>query len=414
MINTIKSIFKIFLSLILLTFLFEGCVLDSLGGKPVAKLSCNVKEVQVGGYCILDSEGSNSGEGDKLIYKWEESENNPAHTVFVGWEKQNIGFTVAGTYTYYLTINNGIENSNTKKVEITVNPREGDIFEDPALEAQVRCTLGMPTEELTNESFLIVDSLRGVTASTRDIYSLNGLDKCTNMKFLEMALQNITNISEISDMVDLEYLCLSQNRKIEDISALQNLTKLKELDLMANIIKDISPLLNLTNLEYLHMTENPIEDLSPLRNLYNLEELWISYVKDNDLSFIKDLDKLYLFWMGHSNLDNIYYLSDRENLSAVNLSYNKISDISPLMNLKKLELIYLNDNNIEDISALENLINVKRIVMPGNNIKDITPLVNNAGLGEGDLLVISDNPLNEQAYNEYIPALIARGVTVYY
>lgn len=404
----------LYIPLMLLSCLYIGCIFDPFYGRPIARISCSEKEIKVGSYCVIDSEGSYSGEGDKLIYKWEEDDDNPVSTVFCGWEKQKIGFTVAGTYIYYLTINNGIENSNTKKAKITVNPRESIVFEDPALEAQVRCTLGMPTEELTDEILLSVDSLRALTAYTREINSLSGLEKCINMKFLVMALQNIADISAVSGMVDLEHLCLSQNKKIEDISVLQNLTKLKELDLMANLINDISPLSNLTNLEYLHMTENPIEDLSPLSNLYNLEQLWISYVNDNDLSFIQDLDKLYFFWMTSSNLNNIEYLSDKENLRALNLSYNRIGDITPLKDLEKLELIYFRDNNIEDISALEGLINVKRIVIPGNNITDISPLVNNSGLGEGDLLVITDNPLNEQAYNEHIPALMARGVAVYY
>jgi len=49
-----------------------------------------------------------------------------------------------------------------------------------------------------------------------------------------------------------------------------------------------------------------------------------------------------------------------------------------------------------------------------NQIGDVKPLVDNTGLGDGDEVWLSENPLSEQSINEYIPALEARGVTVYY
>jgi hypothetical protein len=49
-----------------------------------------------------------------------------------------------------------------------------------------------------------------------------------------------------------------------------------------------------------------------------------------------------------------------------------------------------------------------------NHISDISPLVDNTGLGEGDWVDLRGNPLSEQSINEYIPALEARGVQVYY
>ena len=49
-----------------------------------------------------------------------------------------------------------------------------------------------------------------------------------------------------------------------------------------------------------------------------------------------------------------------------------------------------------------------------NQIEDISPLVANTGLGEGDEVILIDNPLNNQALNEQVPALKSRGVTVYY
>lgn len=47
-----------------------------------------------------------------------------------------------------------------------------------------------------------------------------------------------------------------------------------------------------------------------------------------------------------------------------------------------------------------------------NQISDISPLVSNSGIGEGDVVALEGNPLNDEAYDVHIPALIERGVKV--
>ena len=49
-----------------------------------------------------------------------------------------------------------------------------------------------------------------------------------------------------------------------------------------------------------------------------------------------------------------------------------------------------------------------------DQIGEMKPLGDNAGLGEGDYINRSRNPVSEQSVNEYIPARQARGVTVDY
>jgi hypothetical protein len=49
-----------------------------------------------------------------------------------------------------------------------------------------------------------------------------------------------------------------------------------------------------------------------------------------------------------------------------------------------------------------------------NQISDIAPLVSNAGLATGDTVDLRSNPLSPSSVNVYIPALQARGVTVFW
>ena len=50
--------------------------------------------------------------------------------------------------------------------------------------------------------------------------------------------------------------------------------------------------------------------------------------------------------------------------------------------------------------------------LANNQISDISPLVGNSGIGKGDGVDLTGNPINDEAYNVHIPALIERGVIV--
>ena len=68
--------------------------------------------------------------------------------------------------------------------------------------------------------------------------------------------------------------------------------------------------------------------------------------------------------------------------------------------------------NISDLTGLEGAINLTSLSLSGNSISDISPLVANTGLGSGDVVNVSENPLNSASINTHIPALQTRGVTV--
>jgi Leucine-rich repeat (LRR) protein len=63
---------------------------------------------------------------------------------------------------------------------------------------------------------------------------------------------------------------------------------------------------------------------------------------------------------------------------------------------------------------LANLTNLTRLDLGDNQISDIYPLVQNDGLGEGDVVYLWGNPLSYDSINIYIPELQAKGVIVYY
>ena len=96
-------------------------------------------------------------------------------------------------------------------------------------------------------------------------------------------------------------------------------------------------------------------------------------------------------------------------LNAENAAINDLTGLETATNLQYLNLI---GNAITDISPLTGLTNLKVLRLEGNAISDLSPLVANVGLGNGDKVVVNDNPLSETSINSYLPVLVDRGVWV--
>ncbi|MBN2411203.1 leucine-rich repeat domain-containing protein, partial [candidate division KSB1 bacterium] len=291
------------------------------------------------------------------------------------------------------------------------NPNLHSLFADPNLEIAIRYTLKIPTDELTDNNLLSVDSLQPV-AGLEDITLLDGLEHCKNLVYLEMGLQNITDISALETLTKLKRVGLDQNRKIENITPLANLTDLEWLNLDSNLIEDISPLKNLTKLIYLNLQYNSITDISVLKNIKNLRELWMSQASINDLFYISHMNKLEHLWLNKCGINNIINITNLTNIKVLKLAWNNIDDISSLRNLEKLEWLALEMNKITEISSLKKLYNLRYVRLWDNQISDIKPLVDNPAINKGDIVGLNGNPLNEKSINEYIPILQSRGVYV--
>ena len=268
---------------------------------------------------------------------------------------------------------------------------------DANLRAAIEAALGKASGAPITQAEMA--TLTRIDAPNEGIRSLTGLEHAINLTRLELGgawadgewvnSNDISDLAPLSNLTNLTWLFLSNN-SISDISALSNLTNMTTMGLDVNSISDISALANLANLESLSLNNNSNSDISALSNLTNLESLSLD---DNSISDISAL----------SNLTNLVDLS---------LWYNSISDISALANLTNLTWLYLNWNSISDISALTNLTNLQLLGLGDNSISDISPLVSNTGLGSGDTVDLTDNPLSSTSRNTHIPTLQRRGVTV--
>ena len=241
-----------------------------------------------------------------------------------------------------------------------------------------------------------------------DISPLSGL---TNLEVLGLRENSISNISAVRGLINLTRLELSVN-PITDISAVMGLTNLTELYLRSNSISNISAVARLTNLRGLFLSGNTVSNISPLSGLNNLTGLFLSDNAVSNISPLSGLNNLTHLTLSGNSISNISPLSGLNNLTWLDLDNNSISDISVLSGLNNLTWLDLWGNAITDISALSGLVFLTRLYLSNNSISDISPLVANTGLGSGDFVDVSENPLNAASINTHIPALESRGVTV--
>lgn len=101
-------------------------------------------------------------------------------------------------------------------------------------------------------------------------YNNHGFDG--NLEFLEKC----RNLEQIS----IGCACCG---KIENLKPLENLTKLKYIDLDRHNISDISSLSKLDKLETLILWGNPIKSIKPIVHLQNLKNVQFSVVDDDEV-----------------------------------------------------------------------------------------------------------------------------------
>ncbi len=204
--------------------------------------------------------------------------------------------------------------------------------------------------------------------------------------------KNISDITPLGYLTNLQYLHLNQNR-ISNISPLSNLPYLIKLNLGWNQIVDISPLRSLTNLQELYLQENQLVDISPLAELTNLDELDLWGNQIVDITPLSGLTKLIVLRIYHNQIVDITPLSGLTNLVVLRAGENNIVDVSPLEGLVKLKELELYQNNIVDITPLATLIRLMELSISDNNIVDLTNIFH---------LFYEDGPGGQQYVNPFI------------
>lgn len=281
--------------------------------------------------------------------------------------------------------NNRIEFADTgleKAVREAIDKEKGDIFNKDVQNLQVLDASGKNIKNLEGIGALI--ELRELDLEDNFVDSVSPLKETVKLQDLSLRNNEITNLEKIDfqDIIhlNLKRLSLRHNVKrdskgkgtrLEDISLLNKMVFLEELELRDNHIKDLRPISNLRKLEDLDIRENKFTSIEPLETLTRLEKLNIRENKIESLESLRYLSRLtYLNIHSDDKLKSLDAIKNLVNLESLIMPNLEIEDINFLKKLTKLQRINAIDTNIEEFDRDI----IEELLTKGALQEDVRPL----------------------------------------
>ena len=132
---------------------------------------------------------------------------------------------------------------------------------------------------------------------------------CKHLRALDLGHNDLTDLTWIGKLTDLEVLILADNPHLVDASPLANLTKLHYLELfMCPLVEDYSFLCRLPNLEELNLARNDgLTDLSFLEYLPKMKFLMIKFSgvsEEEYLAWQERMPETRIVYIGYGDLES--------------------------------------------------------------------------------------------------------------
>lgn len=169
----------------------------------------------------------------------------------------------------------------------------------------------------------------------------NKTDVLSNLKNLNYVILNEDNLTDISGLTsspNLEFIDLSNSKKLKDISPLSKLKNIKLIDVSYTQISSLKGLENSTKLHGVCVSKSPLQNLDSLVNAENLYFIHASECGElKNINGLKNSLKLKeIFLHGSSSLLSLSGIENCHDLRKISLSRSGISNLDSLINCKKI------------------------------------------------------------------------------
>ncbi|CAL6010461.1 leucine-rich_repeat domain-containing protein [Hexamita inflata] len=171
------------------------------------------------------------------------------------------------------------------------------------------------------------------------------------LKELYVSENNITDISYISNFVDLQILWLGNNKQLQTIGPLKFCTQLTQLVIVTTNVSDIWPLQFMKNLKTLDMYETKVVDLHPLQHLNKLENISANDTRIIDVSPLSKLTQLNSLDFRNSKITNVDTLKHHQNFSEYKFSDQKVPTPDELKFYNKIISVHNSHKQFRKIQA---------------------------------------------------------------
>ncbi len=257
-------------------------------------------------------------------------------------------------------------------------------FTDINFENAVREAVGKKVESVYVSD---VQKLTTFSARVCGISNISEIMYFTNLEYLDLRGNHITNFMPIGNLRNLKYLDISKNFSVVsgnkekglDLTPIQNLVLLETLIASGNLITDITPLSGLICLKELDLQNNRLTDVSPLASCTALESLNLSSNYGinsttmneqgvSSIACVSGMTKLHTLLVGNNILTSLAGVEGLTELKYVDITQNYVMDLSPLAGCTQLDTLIAQNNNLLDISGLANHPTIRELDVQVNRI----------------------------------------------
>jgi internalin A len=260
----------------------------------------------------------------------------------------------------------------------------------------------------------ITDLNLGYGGGNSNVTDLTPLRYLKKLQFLDLNSNPLQTVEPLGELPSLQRLGLNNTSDSLDFTPLASAPALVRLDLESNTLGNLSPLGLIKTLREVWMNSSTLTAPNTLAVLTQVERLYLGGTQLTDATPLAGLTKLTeLSVTSNGGLANFDKLSTLTNLTRLSAASNGLTNITAVGSMTKLYHLDLYTNQIVDISPIQGLLQLQELYLNVNQVTDITPLVNNAGLGTGDTVYLSNNPLNCQTQGANVTTLVNRGATVF-
>lgn len=192
-----------------------------------------------------------------------------------------------------------------------------------------------------------------------DISPLKGL---ALLEELDASDNMLTNIDALRSLNSLKRLILTKNR-LCDISPLAGCKMLKYVDISYNYglnednttrgISDISPLFDIKTLEIINASNNIIENITGIESLVNLYDIDLSANYISDILPLNKLQSVKKINLHYNSLMNIDGFANNEVIEELDVSQNMITHFDVILTMRNLKSLNWAQNIIQDYGPIE-------------------------------------------------------------
>ena len=244
-----------------------------------------------------------------------------------------------------------------------------------------------------------------------DLSPLSSLSSLSNLNLLGTKDSTVENLGVLSGMPQLEQLSLRNLKDVKDLNFVQNMPKLKSLNLEDLAILNLDGLSGHLSLNSLSIACSSLENVNALSTLRSLQTLSISYHTYDvpDLHGLSALENVYCYSMDR---DSISHMPSIKNLTIDNYGSEYSADFLQGMNaLTNLTII---GNGIIDevepdlgsvLRALPSLSRLEFQDSPFSRYKDYTETFTNTGVKE---LLFTPNKNQVASSDPVLPVSLSR------